>query len=116
MGREKPILGFEMKRLLGLLAIMLGIYSSVASAQFAYVANAGSNTVSVINTSTNTVTATVPVGAFPDGVAIRRAAAPIVTPAQVTDCQGRKWQTVRRADGSAFRNQGDCIQYVNTGK
>ena len=32
---------------------------------FLYVANVGSNTVSVIATATNTVTATVPVGAFP---------------------------------------------------
>ena len=23
---------------------------------------------------------------------------------------------VKRADGSEFTNQGDCIQYVNTGK
>jgi|SRR5687768_1425944 len=32
------------------------------------------------------------------------------------DCKDGGWQTVRRADGSAFTNQGDCIQYVNTGK
>ena len=31
-------------------------------------------------------------------------------------CKDGGWQAVRRADGSAFRNQGDCIQYVNTGK
>ena len=26
------------------------------------------------------------------------------------------WEAVFRSDGSAFKNQGDCIQYVNTGK
>ena len=26
------------------------------------------------------------------------------------------WKNVTRADGSTFKNQGDCIQYVNTGK
>jgi YVTN family beta-propeller protein len=36
----------------------------------AYVTNAGTNTVSVINTSTNTVTTTVPVGANPVSAAI----------------------------------------------
>jgi YVTN family beta-propeller protein len=37
---------------------------------FAYVANKDSNTVSVIDTATNTVVATVPVGSAPIGVAI----------------------------------------------
>lgn len=32
------------------------------------------------------------------------------------DCKNGGWQSVKRADGSGFRNQGDCIQYVNTGK
>ena len=31
-------------------------------------------------------------------------------------CKDGGWQSVFRADGSAFKNQGDCIQYVNTGK
>jgi hypothetical protein len=31
-------------------------------------------------------------------------------------CKNGGWQTLRRADGSSFKNQGDCIQYVNTGK
>lgn len=31
-------------------------------------------------------------------------------------CKNGGWQTLRRADGTTFRNQGDCIQYVNTGK
>ncbi|KKG14163.1 hypothetical protein EO94_15715 [Methanosarcina sp. 2.H.T.1A.3] len=38
--------------------------------QFAYITNNNDNTVSVIDTSTNTVTATVPVGDYPMGVAV----------------------------------------------
>jgi hypothetical protein len=38
------------------------------------------------------------------------------TPLTVAYCQNNLWQHVKRADGSAFRNQGDCIQYVNTGQ
>jgi hypothetical protein len=32
------------------------------------------------------------------------------------ECKNGGWQNVKRADGSSFENQGDCIQYVNTGK
>jgi len=31
------------------------------------------------------------------------------------DCKKSGWQSVFRDDGSAFKNQGDCIQYANTG-
>ena len=31
------------------------------------------------------------------------------------DCKDGGWQNATRADGSAFKNQGDCMQYVNTG-
>jgi len=31
-------------------------------------------------------------------------------------CKDGGWQNFTRADGSSFKNQGDCIQYVNTGK
>ncbi|HEY5837734.1 MAG TPA: hypothetical protein VIT19_01785 [Pyrinomonadaceae bacterium] len=31
-------------------------------------------------------------------------------------CKNGGWQTVVRANGSPFKNQGDCIQYANTGK
>jgi len=34
----------------------------------------------------------------------------------VSACKSDGWQQLTRADGSIFRNQGDCIQYVNTGK
>jgi hypothetical protein len=38
------------------------------------------------------------------------------TPTTEAYCQNSLWQHVRRTDGSVFRNQGDCIQYVNTGR
>ena len=31
-------------------------------------------------------------------------------------CKKDGWQSLARSDGSGFKNQGDCIQYVNTGK
>jgi len=31
-------------------------------------------------------------------------------------CKKNGWMTLYRADFSTFKNQGDCIQYVNTGK
>jgi hypothetical protein len=33
-----------------------------------------------------------------------------------TQCKDSGWQNVTRVDGSPFKNQGDCIQYFNTGK
>ena len=30
-------------------------------------------------------------------------------------CKNGGWQNYTRADGSVFKNQGDCIQFVNTG-
>jgi hypothetical protein len=32
------------------------------------------------------------------------------------DCKKGGWEDLEREDGSSFRNQGDCIQYMNTGK
>jgi hypothetical protein len=29
-------------------------------------------------------------------------------------CKNDGWQQLTRADGTTFRNQGDCVQYVNT--
>ncbi len=31
-------------------------------------------------------------------------------------CKNGGWQTLQRQNGTTFKNQGDCIQYVNTGK
>jgi hypothetical protein len=36
-------------------------------------------------------------------------------PANANQCKNNGWQTFTRAGGSTFKNQGDCIQYVNTG-
>ena len=56
----------------GILVLFLILASSTASAApFAYVTNQGSSTVSVINTATNTFTATV--GSGPGGVAVNPA-------------------------------------------
>jgi hypothetical protein len=32
------------------------------------------------------------------------------------DCKGSGWQALKRADGSSFKNQGDCVSYTNNGK
>jgi hypothetical protein len=37
-------------------------------------------------------------------------------PISKDDCKNGGWQTLTREDGTKFKNQGDCIQYVNTGK
>ncbi len=44
----------------------------------------------------------------------RAAANPMATTAD--GCKNNGWQSLSRFDGSSFKNQGDCIQYVNTGK
>ena len=31
-------------------------------------------------------------------------------------CKNGGWKTLRRADGSSFKNQGDCVSYVSNGK
>ncbi|MCH8274225.1 MAG: YncE family protein [Armatimonadetes bacterium] len=57
-----------------LLVATAAVHSSQAEAQaFAYVSNLGGNTVSVIDTATNSVIATVPVGFAPTGVAVHPA-------------------------------------------
>ena len=32
------------------------------------------------------------------------------------DCKKGGWQELERGNGSSFKNQGDCIQFMNTGK
>ncbi len=54
---------------LALLLVTVGAVAAEA-APFAYVTNQGSTNVSVIDTASNTVVATVPVGTSPEGVAI----------------------------------------------
>jgi hypothetical protein len=40
----------------------------------------------------------------------------INTAGNVAACKNDGWKQFTREDGSLFKNQGDCIQYVNTGK
>lgn len=37
-------------------------------------------------------------------------------PTDKDQCKNGGWMTRSRLDGSTFKNQGDCIQYVNTGR
>ena len=32
------------------------------------------------------------------------------------DCKDGGWRTVKRANGTSFKNQGDCVSYTNNGK
>ena len=57
------------KTFLPLFLLMFSV-SSLRAQTVAYVTNSGSNNVSVIDTSTNTVTATIAVGNVPEGVAV----------------------------------------------
>ena len=38
------------------------------------------------------------------------------TPSNADDCKKDGWMTLSRADGSPFKNQGDCVSYTQTGK
>jgi len=58
-------------KILGMMALSLLMLANIAgAAPFAYITNMGSNTTSVIDIANNTVTATVPVGTSPWGVAV----------------------------------------------
>src|SRR3989442_2309872 len=60
--------------LIAILSLLAGLWAGTASAlPFAYIPNEGSGTVSVMDTATNTVGATVAVGSGPDGVAVNAA-------------------------------------------
>jgi hypothetical protein len=41
---------------------------------------------------------------------------PWATPSSKASCMNGGWMNVKRADGSDFKNQGDCVSYLNTGK
>ncbi len=64
-----------MKRLCFIIFFLIVFLSpfTVLAAPFAYITNSSSNSVSVIDTSTNTVAATIPVGNGPSGVAVNSA-------------------------------------------
>jgi hypothetical protein len=38
------------------------------------------------------------------------------TPADKDACKNDGWKTLFRADGSSFKNQGDCVSYTNNGR
>jgi len=40
----------------------------------------------------------------------------VAVPSNANQCKNNGWQSVSRPNGTAFKNQGDCIQFVNTGK
>ena len=46
----------------------------------------------------------------------RTGSLPWPVPTSKDQCKNGGWQLLFRADGTGFKNQGDCIQYVNTGK
>ena len=68
-----------------------------------YVTDGLSNSVSVIDTTFNTVVDTVAVGEYPVGIAIQQ------LPTSKDQCKNDGWKTF------GFKNQGQCIKYVNTG-
>jgi YVTN family beta-propeller protein len=94
---------------------IVGVGSSPAEVAItpdgAYVTNVLSNSVSVIDTGTNTVVATVRVGIEPVGVAITAGIGP---PTNKNQCKndGCKVFTIPEK----FKNQGDCVSFVNAGK
>ena len=77
----------------------------------AYVTNHGLGSVSVIDTASNTVVATVGVGDGPEGVAVTPGIGP---PANKDQCKKGGWKTFTIP--RKFKNQGDCASFVNTGK
>ena len=74
-------------------------------------ANGADGTVSVIDTASNTVVDTVRVGYGPFGVAMTPGIGP---PTNKNQCKKGGWRvfTIPRK----FKNQGDCISFVNAGK
>src|SRR3984893_491469 len=60
----------KMRLLIAAFALAGLLGSGQSLAQNIYITNQGSNNVSVIDTATNTVTATIPVGSQPQGVAV----------------------------------------------
>ena len=75
-----------------------------------------SDTLSVIDTnpsdaSFNTVIAVIGVGSFPIGVAVTPGIGP---PTNKDQCKDGGWETFTIP--RKFKNQGDCVSFVNTGK
>jgi hypothetical protein len=81
-------------------------------------------TSSILIVSTNATNYALGLASVIDGgvatVAAYRPAAGTTTtgtvPTSKDQCKNGGWKSLTRADGTSFKNQGDCIQYVNTGK
>ncbi len=52
----------------------------------------------------------------PNGTVAFRVTASGAVAGNAGDCKNGGWESLSRGDGTGFKNQGDCIQYVNTGK
>ena len=50
----------------------------------------------------------------PPGTVVNASGCPLAV--NKDQCKNNGWQTLRRANNTTFKNQGDCIQYANTGK
>ena len=55
-------------------------------------------------------------GAGDDAVCVTYDFEPFRVASSKDDCKDGGFQNVKRADGSSFKNQGQCVQYANTGK
>ena len=100
-----------MKKYLVLCLLFLSSFGATAQAQIrAYVINEFSNTVSVIDTATNTVVADIFVGVyvFPSGIAITPAPQ---APKSKEECKHGGYLKFGPPAGP-FKNQGQCVSYV----
>ena len=85
------------------LGLLISIFAFSSNAgTFAYVPNAGSNNVSVIDTSNNTVTATVGVGILPQGVSV----SPDGTKVYVANTIGGTVSVIRTSDNTVTATVG----------
>jgi len=89
-----------------------------SSGKFVYVANAGSNDVSAFTMDATTgvlmsvAGSPFAAGSSPFGIAI--VGTPIKIPVSKDECKHNGWMTLSRPDGSQFRNQGQCTQFINS--
>jgi hypothetical protein len=77
---------------------------------FAPVTSVGLATRVLLNNPAGTANGTASLGA----IVYTFNVSPPPVPTSVNSCKIGGWQTLRRADGSAFKNQGACVSYVNT--
>ena len=107
----------------GTTVVITGSHFSGSSAVTSVTFYNGVSASFTINSDTQ-ITTTVPVGAQTGPITVTNCKgssssgtfAVTNVPANQNACKNNGWKTRTRADGSTFKNQGDCIQYVNTGK